>query len=74
MDKLSRYTRERNNMLYCLRNERRLTSKQIAEETNLKLYTVRKHLRVLLENKIIEKETNWESQFAYTWLYKKRVE
>ena len=70
MDKLVRYSREREVILYCLRNERRLTSKQISEETNIKPYKVRKHLKTLLENNVIERKANWCNQFSYTWLYK----
>ena len=70
MNKIKRYSRERQQILDCLKNDRRLTSQQLSEKTKISLYKVRKHLRMLRENKIVEREASWYNQFSYTWLYK----
>ena len=63
---------EKQKIIYCFRNERRLTAKQISEETCIKIYKIRKYLKTLFENEVIEREPITINSSMF-WIYKLKL-
>ena len=46
-----------------------VTSNTIANTLGCSIGTVRRHLRTLREQDLIDRQPRWVSQFGYTWVY-----